>query len=61
MSFFIITGKIIASVFLVAFLVAGVMRANPRFHSSRYPPMAEYAAGFIITFLTSLGFYYLWW
>ena len=48
-----------ADIFLFCFLVAGIMRAHPRFH--RYRPMAEYMAGFIITFLSWVGFYYLWW
>lgn len=60
MSFFIITLKIVASVFLFTFLVAGIMRANPRFHPANHPTIAEYAAGFIITFLACAGFYYLW-
>ncbi len=61
MDFFIIIGKIAASVFLFAFLVAGIMKAHPRFHSPRHGPIAEYATGFIITCLASIGFYYLWW
>ncbi len=61
MSFFITTAKIIATIFLFAFFVTGIMKANRRFHSTRYPPMAEYATSFIISFLSIVGFYYLWW
>ena len=61
MDILIITGKIIASMFLFALLVTGVLKANPRFHSPSYRPITEYTTGFILSFLACVGFYYLWW
>ena len=58
MAFLIITAKVVASIFLTAFLVAGILKANPRAHRLR--PMAEYTAGFIICALSLTGLYYLW-
>lgn len=59
MTIFIIIGKAVASIFLMAFFIAGVLKANPRTH--RYRPMAEYAAGFIICTLSLMALYHLWW
>jgi len=52
--------KIIASILLVMFFIAGAFKANPRLHNPEYPPMAEYTAGFLICTSSVVGFYYLW-
>ncbi len=52
--------KVLASLFLVAFLIAGIFKANPRTHNPERRPMAEYMAGFIICLLSLVGLYYLW-
>jgi hypothetical protein len=58
MTFLLITVKVIASVFLTAFLIAGILKANPRTH--RHTHMAEYTAGFIICVFSLASLYYLW-
>jgi hypothetical protein len=60
MSFLLIAGKIIATVFLVAFLIAGVLKANPRTHNPEYRRLAEYSAGFLICTFSIFGIYSLW-
>lgn len=52
--------KIIGSFLLLIFLLAGVLKANPRTHNPDYPPMAEYAAGFIICVISLVGLHYIW-
>jgi hypothetical protein len=59
MAFLLTTAKIVASIFLIVFLIAGILKANPRTH--RYRPMAEYTAGFIICAFSLVSLYYLWW
>lgn len=58
MGFIIVAIKVLASIFMIAFLIAGIFKANPRTH--RYRPSAEYLAGFIICVSATMGLYYLW-
>lgn len=51
--------KVFVSLMLLGVLIHGVIRAHPKSH--HYSAAAEYGAGFIGVFLSSLGFYYLWW
>lgn len=60
MALLILTGKLLLSLFLVCFLIAGVMKAHPKTHNPELRPLAEYAAGFLICFASCLGLYYLW-
>jgi len=60
MSFIVVVVKALASIFLIAFLIAGVFKANPRTHNSKYGSRAEYVAGFIICMTAVVGLYYLW-
>ncbi|MFA7555469.1 MAG: hypothetical protein WCY88_14570 [Spongiibacteraceae bacterium] len=60
MSFIITTAKVIATILLLIFLFVGILKSSPRSHNPKYPPMAEYLAGFIIFFSSLLGLYYLW-
>jgi hypothetical protein len=60
MSFLIGLLKVLATIALVVCFLVGVLKADPRSHSSAYPPMAEYASGFIMCALAVSGFYYLW-
>ncbi len=52
--------KVLASIFLVAFFIAGIFKANPRTHNPERRPMAEYMAGFLISVFSLAGLYYLW-
>ncbi len=56
----VVLAKIIASVLLVAFLIAGIFKANPRTHNPEFPPLAEYGAGFLICTFSIWAFYALW-
>lgn len=56
----IIIVKLLASVFLVALLVSALLKADPRRHNPKYPPIAEYGAGFIASVLSSAALYWLW-
>jgi hypothetical protein len=60
MSFVIVLGKIFATVFLVAFFIAGIFKANPRTHNPENRHIAEYIAGFLICMFSLVGVYYLW-
>jgi hypothetical protein len=60
MSIIIAVVKVLASIFLIAFLIAGIFKANPHTHNSKYGHRAEYAAGFIICMAAVIGLYYLW-
>lgn len=60
MSVIIVLIKVLCSIFLVAFFIAGVFKANPRTHNPERRPMAEYMAGFIIFLFSLVGLYYLW-
>ncbi len=58
MSFLIIIAKLFASLILVASLIVGAFKANPRTH--RYDHRAEYLTGFIFFIGALAGLYYLW-
>ena len=52
--------KILASILLIAFLIAGIFKANPRTHNLSYGHTAEYLAGFIVFMIGITGLYNLW-
>lgn len=54
------TAKIVASLFLLGFFIAGIFKANPRLHNPKYGHKAEYLTGFIVFIGSLIGFYYLW-
>lgn len=60
MTILLITAKIIASIFLLIFLVIAVLRANPQTHNPKYGHTAEYLTGFIFFAGALWGFYVLW-
>lgn len=60
MSILIVIAKVLCSIFLVAFFIAGVFKVNPRTHNPERRPMAEYMTGFIICMFSLIGLYYLW-
>ena len=60
MSGLIVIGKVVASVLLLIFFLAGALKANPRTHNPDYPPMAEYTAGFLICGFSVFVLHYLW-
>lgn len=57
---FVIIIKLFATVFLGTLLISGLLKADPRRHNPKYPPLAEYGAGFIASGLAFAGFYWLW-
>ena len=52
--------KVIGSFLLVTSFIVGLSKASPRMHNLEHGPMAEYGAGFIMTFASLYGLYYLW-
>lgn len=52
--------KVIASIILVGFLVAGIIKANPRTHNLSYGHLAEYSTGFLLFIGSIIGIYFLW-
>jgi len=60
MTVILTAAKVLASTFLIALLIAGIFKANPRTHNSKYGHRAEYVAGFIICMTAVLGLYHLW-
>jgi len=60
MSVILIVIKVLVSIFLIAFLTAGILKANPRTHNPKHGHLAEYLAGFIICMVSLSGLYYLW-
>lgn len=60
MSFLIIVAKVLVTLFLGAFFIAGVFKANPRMHDPEKDSMAEYVAGFLICLFSLSGLYYFW-
>ena len=60
MEYIIGISEVLATIFLIAFFIAGVFKANPRAHNPEYRPIAEYAAGFLICSFSLAGLYYLW-
>ena len=52
--------KGLASVFLLAFFIAGAFKANPRAHNPEISSAAEYFSGFLICAISIFGLYYLW-
>jgi len=60
MSLLILIAKVFASFLLVICFIVGILKADPRSHNPAYPPLAEYATGFIMCSLSLLGLYHLW-
>jgi hypothetical protein len=60
MTLLIFIVKAVASIILFVFLVAGILKANPRAHSPNNRHSAEYLAGFIIFIGSLIGFYCFW-
>lgn len=58
MSFVLIIAKALATIFLSAFFIGGILRANPRTH--KHGAAAEYLTGFLACCGSVIGFYYLW-
>jgi hypothetical protein len=60
MSIIIGLAKVLASIILVAFLIAGAFKTDSRRHNPDWRPMAEYAAGFLISVFSLAGLYFFW-
>jgi uncharacterized membrane protein YphA (DoxX/SURF4 family) len=60
MSIVIGLAKVLASIFLVAFLIAGLFKADSRTHNPERRPMAEYMAGFLISVFSIASLYNFW-
>jgi len=56
----IFIAKVLASIFLVAFFIAGIFKANPHTHNPEIGPIAEYSTGFLICAASLVGIYFLW-
>ena len=60
MSIIITLAKVFASIFLVAFFIAGIFKADSSTHNPERRAIAEYMAGFLISVFSLASLYYFW-
>lgn len=60
MAMLLTTGKVIATMLLIMFLISGILKADPRTHNAENPRLAEYSAGFLICAFSIIGIVHMW-
>jgi len=60
MDIFLTIIKVLSTIFLFAFFIAGAFKADPRSHHPERRAFAEYSAGFLICTCSIISIYYLW-